>query len=161
MKKFEVKRIDKVSPDATITFSNNNGNAMTKEDVTVTLTATESIKDIDGWTRVDDKTFTKVYSQNEKNCIVEIEDKAGNKAVKKFEVKRIDKVSPDAEFTFSNNNGDVTVTLTANESIKDIDGWTRVTDKIYTKVYSKEGSYSVLIEDKAGNRALKNFEVTK
>ena len=159
--KFEVKRIDKVSPDATITFSNNNGNAMTKEDVTVTLTATESIKDIDGWTRVDDKTFTKVYSQNEKNCIVEIEDKAGNKAVKKFEVKRIDKVSPDAEFTFSNNNGDVTVTLTANESIKDIDGWTRVTDKIYTKVYSKEGSYSVLIEDKAGNRALKNFEVTK
>ena len=161
VKKFEVKRIDKVSPDATITFSNNNGNAMTKEDVTVTLTATESIKDIDGWTRVDDKTFTKVYSQNEKNCIVEIEDKAGNKAVKKFEVKRIDKVSPDAEFTFSNNNGDVTVTLTANESIKDIDGWTRVTDKIYTKVYSKEGSYSVLIEDKAGNRALKNFEVTK
>ena len=164
--KFEVKRIDKVAPEAKVTFSNNNGNAMTNEDVTATLTANESIKNIEGWTRVDDKTFTKVYSENGKYS-VEIEDKAGNKATIKFEVKRIDKVAPEAKVTFSNNNGnamtneDVTVTLKANESIKNIEGWTRVDDKTFTKVYSENGKYSVEIEDKAGNKATIKFEVKR
>ena len=164
--KFEVKRIDKVAPEAKVTFSNNNGNAMTNEDVTVTLKANESIKNIEGWTRVDDKTFTKVYSENGKYS-VEIEDKAGNKATIKFEVKRIDRVDPEAKVTFSNNNGnaltnkDVTVTLKANESIKNIEGWTRVDDKTVTKEYSENGKYSVEVEDKAGNKVTIKFEVKR
>ena len=66
---------------------------MTNQDVTVTLVANESIKNIEGWTRVDDKTFTKVYSENGKYS-VDITDKAGNTSTIKFEVKRIDKVGP-------------------------------------------------------------------
>ena len=84
---------DITSPTAVVTYSNDNGNAMTNQDVTVTLTASEDIKDIEGWTKVDSKTFTKVYSENGKHS-VEIEDKAGNKATVNYEVKRIDKVAP-------------------------------------------------------------------
>ena len=165
---FTITNIDSVAPTATVTFSNNNGNQLTNQDVTVTLTANESIKDMgDGWIRVDDKTFTKIYSENGKYS-VEIEDKAGNKSIIKYEVKRIDKVAPEATATFSNNNGaaltqeDVTVTLTANESIKDIgDGWIRVNDKTFTKVYSENGKYSVEIEDKAGNKNIINYEVKR
>ena len=84
---------DITSPTAVVTYSNDNGKAMTNQDVTVTLTASEDIKDIEGWTKVDSKTFTKVYSANGKHS-VEIEDKAGNKATVNYEVKRIDKVAP-------------------------------------------------------------------
>ena len=85
--------IDKTAPTADVTFSNNNGNAMTNKDVTVTLKASEAIKNIEGWTKVDDKTFTKVYSKNGKYS-VEIEDLAGNVSLVRFEVKRIDKEAP-------------------------------------------------------------------
>ena len=84
---------DITSPTAVVTYSNDNGKAMTNQDVTVTLTASEDIKDIEGWTKVDSKTFTKVYSENGKHS-VEIEDKAGNKTTVNYEVKRIDKVAP-------------------------------------------------------------------
>ena len=84
---------DITSPTAVVTYSNDNGKAMTNQDVTVTLTASEDIKDIEGWTKVDSKTFTKVYGENGKHS-VEIEDKAGNKTTINYEVKRIDKVAP-------------------------------------------------------------------
>ena len=158
--------IDMTAPTAEITYSNNNGNAMTNKDVTATLVASEPIQDIEGWTRVDDKTFTKIFSENIKSS-VEIKDLAGNVTVKKFEVKRIDKVAPEATVTYSNDNGhamtnqDVTVTITTNESIKDIPGWTRVQDKVYTKVHSENGKYSVVITDKAGNTSTVNYEVKR
>lgn len=66
---------------------------MTNQDVTVTLKANETIRDIEGWTRVNDRTFTKVYSENGKYS-VEIIDKVGNTSTIKFEVKRIDKTAP-------------------------------------------------------------------
>ena len=42
-------------------------------------------------------------------------------------------------------NQDVTVTLTANSSIQDIEGWTRVSDTVLTKAYSQNGTYSVTV----------------
>ncbi len=163
--KYEVKRIDKVAPTGSFTFSNDNGNAMTNKDVTVTLTTNESILTPEGWTRVKDKVYTKVYSQNAKNEKVVITDKAGNSAELKYEVKRIDKVAPTGSFTFSNDNGnvmtnkDVTVTLTTNESILTPEGWFKVQDKVYTKVYNKNTKDSVVITDKAGNSATLTYVV--
>ena len=85
--------VDKTAPTAEITMSNNNGNTSTNKDVTVTLNASEDILDIEGWTKVDSKTFTKVFSENGKYS-VEITDLVGNKSTINFEVKRIDKVAP-------------------------------------------------------------------
>ena len=158
--------IDKTLPTATITFSNNNDNALTNQDVTATLVGSEPLQDIEGWTRVDDKTFTKVFTQNIKSS-VEIKDLAGNTATIPFEIKRIDKVAPEATVTYSNNNGDamtnqdVTVTITTNESIIDIPGWTRVQDKVYTKVHSENGKHSIIITDKAGNTSKVDYEVKR
>lgn len=42
-------------------------------------------------------------------------------------------------------NQDVNVTLTANEPVQDIEGWTRVSDTVLTKAYSQNGTYSVTV----------------
>lgn len=158
--------IDNTAPKATVTFSNNNGAELTNQDVLATLTADEAIQNIEGWTRVDDRTFTKIYSVNGKYS-VEIADLTGNTSVIRYEVKRIDKTAPEATVTFSNDNGatmtnqDVTVTLKANETIRDIEGWTRVNDRTFTKVYSENGKYSVEIIDKVGNTSTIKFEVKR
>ena len=86
--------VDMTKPTAEVTMSNNNGNSSTNEDVTVTLTASEDIQDIEDWIKVDSKTFTKVFTDNVKNYQVEITDLVGNKNTITFEVKRIDKVPP-------------------------------------------------------------------
>ena len=158
--------IDNTAPKATVTFSNKNGAELTNQDVLATLTADEAIQNIEGWTRVDDRTFTKIYSVNGKYS-VEIADLTGNTSVIRYEVKRIDKTAPEATVTFSNDNGatmtnqDVTVTLKANETIRDIEGWTRVNDRTFTKVYSENGKYSVEIIDKVGNTSTIKFEVKR
>ena len=86
--------IDQTKPTAEVTMSNNNGLTSTKDNVTVTLVASEDILDIEGWTKVDSKTFTKVFTENVKNYQVVITDLVGNKNTITFEVKRIDKVPP-------------------------------------------------------------------
>ena len=158
--------IDNTAPKATVTFSNKNGAELTNQDVLATLTADEAIQNIEGWTRIDDRTFTKIYSVNGKYS-VEIADLTGNTSVIRYEVKRIDKTAPEATVTLSNDNGatmtnqDVTVTLKANETIRDIEGWTRVNDRTFTKVYSENGKYSVEIIDKVGNTSTIKFEVKR
>ena len=158
--------IDNTAPKATVTFSNKNGAELTNQDVLATLTADEAIQNIEGWTRIDDRTFTKIYSVNGKYS-VEIADLTGNTSVIRYEVKRIDKTAPEATVTFSNDNGatmtnqDVTVTLKANETIREIEGWTRVNDRTFTKVYSENGKYSVEIIDKVGNTSTIKFEVKR
>ena len=42
-------------------------------------------------------------------------------------------------------NEDVTVTLTANKAINDIEGWTRVSETELTKVHSENGTYQVTV----------------
>ena len=162
--KFEVKRIDKVAPDATVTTSNE-GNP-TNEDVTVTLTSNEAIYKPEGWTEVNtnkEHEFTKVYSENG-DYSVEITDKAGNKKVINFTVSGIDREAPGATVTTSNEgnptNEDVTVTLTATETITTPTGWTKVSDTVFTKDYEENGNYSVEITDIAGNNAIIDFSVS-
>ena len=75
---------------------------------------------------------------------------------------------PTAIITKSNNdkstNKDVIVTLISNEAIYKPEGWTEVkTNKEheFTKTYSANGKYSVVIKDKAGNSTTVNFEVKR
>ena len=84
-------KLDNTYPDVKITTSNNG--QPTKKDVTVTLKANEEIKELDGWTKVDDKTYTKVYSENYSGSIY-VEDKIGNGVNVDYAVTGIDKVSP-------------------------------------------------------------------
>lgn len=57
----DVKNIDSSSPTGTVTYSTT---APTNQDVTVTLTTSTDCNTPDGWTKVDWRTFTKVYTEN-------------------------------------------------------------------------------------------------
>ena len=160
--------IDKTAATAEVTKSNNDKG--TNQDVTVTLKTNEEIVAPEGWTVVTEGTeFTNVYSENGKYEVT-IMDKAGNETTVKFEVKRIDKVAPSATVTMSNKNGsqstneDVTVTLVSNEAIYKPEGWTEVStnkEHEFTKVYSENGKYEVVITDKGGNTTTVKFEVKR
>ena len=50
-------------------------------------------KELNAWTKVDDKTYTKVYSENYSGSIY-VEDKIGNGVNVDYAVTGIDKVSP-------------------------------------------------------------------
>ena len=156
--------VDKTAPTVKVTKSNNDKS--TNKDVIVTIEGNEPIT-IEGWTKVNDTTYTNVYSENGKYSVV-VKDVVGNATTVNFEVKRIDKVAPTAIITKSNNdnstNQDVVVTLVSNEAIYKPEGWTEVkTNKEheFTKTYSKNGKYSVVIKDKAGNETTINFEVKR
>ena len=152
--------------DLVVTVSKSNNDKSTNQDVVVTLVGNKPIS-AEGWTQVSDNTIQKVYSENGKYSVVAT-DKNGNQVTVNFEVKRIDKVAPEATVVKSNNdkstNQDVTVTIVANEAIYKPEGWTEVTtnkEHEFTKVYSENGKYSVVITDKAGNETTINFEVKR
>ncbi len=82
--------IDMAMPIGTVTYSETE---WTNNDVTVTMTTSEAIETPAGWTKVDDKTFTKVYTENTTET-VEITDKAGNKGSVDVAISNIDKEEP-------------------------------------------------------------------
>ena len=88
-------------------------------------------------------------------------DKAYNEDVVKFVV---DTTAPVITVSKSNNdkstNIDVLVTIKSNEEIKPVDGWTEVVKGYeYTKLYSENGKFEVIVKDLANNTTTLNFEV--
>lgn len=75
-----------------------------------------------------------------------------------------EEVSLEAGVTYSNSgkptNQDVTVTLTANKPIQDIEGWTRVSESVLEKTYGRDGSYEVTVTDSDGNTVTVSVEVS-
>ena len=156
-----ISNIDKVAPVLeSITLSNNG--ERTNQDVTVTIKINEAIKDVAGWTKVDDKTITKVFSANETNTIT-IEDLAGNSIDVPYEVKDIDKTLPTGTVTYSTvdpTNQNVIVTITASKPILVPNGWTRG-ERAYviTKEYSDNIDENVTIKDLYGNENIVNVKI--
>ena len=88
-------------------------------------------------------------------------DKAYNDDVVEFVV---DTTAPVITVSKSNNdkstNIDVLVTIKSNEEIKPVDGWTEVVKGYeYTKLYSENGKFEVIVKDLANNTTTLNFEV--
>ena len=154
---------DSIAPTATFDYSNNHGNAVTADDVTVTMTTTEAVATPDGWIKVDDTTFTKVYSENGKYSVV-ITDLAGNSSTAKYEVKRIDKIAPVFDIVDGStiNTATATVQITEdNISHVTVDGVlvAHTGSKPYYVTVSGEGSHTVVATDKAGNQATVSFTI--
>ena len=58
-------------------------------------------------------------------------------------------------------NGDVEVTITANEKIQEISGWTLSSDGLkLTKTYSQNTNEKVTVKDLAGNTKEANIQIT-
>lgn len=157
---------DPDAPSATITHSNNNDKNLVNSDVTSTLIASEPIMTPEGWTRVDDETFTKVSQSNNKGDMTII-DRAGNSRTMFFEVKRIDKVKP----TFDVQDGavvagdrlEVTVTeenvnrVTVNGTQVALSG----SKPNYKIIIVGAGAQNVIAYDKAGNKSEVTFSLSK
>lgn len=62
-----------------------------------------------------------------------------------------DKTAPTVDLSYEMTEEGVKVTLTANEAIQSIDGWTKVSDTKYTKLYTENTSENIIVYDLAGN----------
>lgn len=156
-----VSNIDKVKPEIEVKYSTTE---ITNQDVEVIISANETLQQLDGWTLSSDgKSLTKTYNLNGGEEVT-VKDLAGNENSAVIEVKNIDKVSPELEVKYSttiSTYNDVIVTVTANESLQGIEGWTLSEDgKTLSKTYSENGQEDITVKDLAGNEAPTSIEVS-
>ena len=155
----DISNIDRTAPEVTATYSTKE---LTNGNVEVTLTTDEDVRSIAGFTKVDDRTYKKTYTSNAKEDVT-VYDMAGNKTVVTVEVTNIDKTAPEVEATYSTKeltNGSVEVTLTANEDVRSVSGFTKVDNRTYKKTYTSNAKEDVTVYDKAGNKTVVTVEVT-
>ncbi len=157
-----IENIDKTAPQTTVSYS---PKSWTNKDVTVTITSDEPMMEIEGWTLASDKmSMTKVYSQNVKGTIA-VKDLVGNKTNTVVSINFIDKTAPKVEVSYNpdtKTRDDVTVTITANKKLREMEGWTRSSDKrSLSKVYKENTSETITVTDIAGNHTDAKVHVTQ
>ena len=81
---------DKTAPQITVTYSIED---ITNQDITVTITSDEEIEELEGWTKVDSVTYTKIYDQNTSEELT-VKDLVGNSTSVDITIENIDKVTP-------------------------------------------------------------------
>ena len=152
--------VDKTAPSLNINYSQKE---MTNENVVVTITANETIQEVEGWILSSDKkTLSKEYSENTVETIV-VKDLAENETQETIEIMNIDNVLPEVNVTYSTKNPtkeNVTVTITSNEEVQGISGWALTNKKILTKQYSANTKETITVKDLAGNEVKVNIEIT-
>lgn len=158
-----IKASQDTTPPAvvSITYSNDNGNKVTKEDVVVTITATEDLQPVDGWT-VSGNVMTKTHSENGKYSVV-MKDLAGNETIVNYEVKRIDKIAPVIEGITEGmvTNQDVTYTIIEQSISQIIIDGTVYNEKNAPKTITDEGLHTIKVIDKADNETSVSFTIDR
>ena len=146
---YNIQPMDMVDPDCTVTYSNN-GNP-TNEDVTVTIQANEQLQPVEGWTLSDDgMSLTKTYSDNTSETVT-VKDLTGNAIEVPVNVTGIDKEGTTVKVKNETTEDGVLVTIETSEPIQTPDGWTKVSDTKYTKLYTENTSEDIIVYDLAGN----------
>lgn len=156
----EITNIDKTPPEAVFVIDSQK----TNQSIIGKIVANEPIKEVKGWiSSTDKKELIRSFDENVKDSVV-IEDLAGNQTVVKYVVQNIDKEVSDIKVTTSNDgkptNQDVIVTISSSEEIEKVEGWILSEDKkSISRVFSSNIKASVMIQDKAGNQELVEYEV--
>ena len=146
---YNIQPMDMVNPDCTVTYSND-GNP-TNKDVTVTIQANEQLQPVEGWTLSDDgMSLTKTYSDNTSETVT-VKDLTGNAIEVPVNVTGIDKEGTTVKVKNETTEDGVLVTIETNEPIQTPDGWTKVSDTKYTKLYTENTSEDIIVYDLAGN----------
>ncbi len=151
-----INNIDSDAPSAAVSYSTTEP---TQGNVMATITAGEELKEVTGWTLSEDKkSMTKEYTDNTvTDEVVTISDLAGNTADVTVKVNNIDRVAPTGTVTYSeteNTKNNVVATISADEKLKEVAGWTLSEDKkSMTKEYTDNtvADEVVTISDLAGN----------
>ena len=146
---YNIQPMDMVDPECTVTYSND-GNP-TNEDVTVTIQANEQLQPVEGWTLSDDgMSLTKTYSDNTSETVT-VKDLTGNAIEVPVNVNGIDKEGATVKVKNETTEDGVLVTIETSEPIQTPDGWTKVSDTKYTKLYTENTSEDIIVYDLAGN----------
>ena len=146
---YNIQPMDMVNPDCTVTYSND-GNP-TNKDVTVTIQANEQLQPVEGWTLSDDgMSLTKTYSDNTSETVT-VKDLTGNVIEVPVNVTGIDKEGTTVKVKNETTEDGVLVTIETSEPIQTPDGWTKVSDTKYTKLYTENTSEDIIVYDLAGN----------
>lgn len=146
---YHVQPMDTTAPEYTVTYSND-GNP-TNQDVTVTIQANEQLQPVEGWTLSDDgMSLTKTYSDNTSETVT-VKDLTGNAIEVPVNVTGIDKEGTTVKVKNETTEDGVLVTIETSEPIQTPDGWTKVSDTKYTKLYTENTSEDIIVYDLAGN----------
>ena len=164
----DIKNIDKQKPIIEIIYSTKE---QTSNNVMVSINANEELQEVEGWQLSDDKkTLNKTYTNNTDEKII-IYDLAGNSITETIKVDNISIGELEYELKYSTTlitNGDVIVTITANEKIQNIEGWILSENgKVLTKIFSENTEEVITIKDLEGNNSrsttikINNIDKTK
>ena len=155
-----ISNIDKGAPVLKVSYSTTD---ITNQNVIATITANEKVKSVEGWSlSSDNKTLIKTYSTNVNENVV-VKDLVGNSKTIQVVINNIDKTAPTLNVSYSTTNittKSVTATITANEKIQDLPGWTKSADgSTLTKEYDNNIDENVTIKDLAGNGKKINIKI--
>ena len=153
--------IDTTPPSLSVGYSTTEP---TNQNVVVTIKTSEPVQATTGWTLSSDKkTLTKTYIEN-KTEEVEVKDLEGNKTKQTIKVSNIDKTAPTVTLKYSttkNTKQNVKATLTTDEEVGEVEGWTLSEDKkTLTKTYKKNTTETVSIKDLAGNETKQTIKIS-
>ena len=155
-----ISNIDKQSPILEVSYSEE---TLTNGNVTVTIISNEKVQNVSDWTLSEDMlTLSKTYTENTQEQIV-VYDLAGNSSIANISVTNIDKETPSLEVLYSTKeitNENVTVTITSNKQLQEVEGWTRSEDMLtLSKIYTQNTEETVTIYDLAGNSYIANISI--
>ena len=158
--KVEVNNVDNVPPEITVNYATTEP---TTENILVTLTANEPIQLVDGWELSENKlVLTKEYNQNAEEEI-EVKDLFGNIQKVAISIQNYDATPANVEVYYNRIGDDdkqIEVTLTADEELQELEGWTLSEDKKeLTKLYMQKTTEEIIVKDLAGNQTTVPIEI--
>jgi pterin-4a-carbinolamine dehydratase len=129
---------------------------ITNKDIEVIITANRKIKAVPGWIiSADELSISKIYTENIDADAITIYDAEDETSFIEeiISITNIDKKVPEYIIsTEANSDGTVTIRITTNEKIKEVEGWTLSSDqKELIKKFNLNESGTVTISDLAGN----------
>lgn len=148
-----ITNIDSSVANVNVEYSNSDLGA---KEVTVSIISDRELQELEGWTLSEDKkVLSKTYYQNTTETVT-IYDSLSNAIPVEIIVNNIINDSPECEVSYSTiepTNGEVTVTITSNREMKELEGWTLSEDKMtLTKTYNQNIEENIELEDIYGNK---------
>ncbi len=144
--------VDGSAPKADVNYSTT---VPTKEDVMVTIISDEPIQTPEGWELAEDGlSMKKSYTGNVNERLM-VSDLAGNETEVQIIITNIDKkvIATPSYSTSNPTKGTVTATITSDEVLQEVDGWSLASDKMsMTKAYTQNVIEDVMVKDMLGNQ---------
>lgn len=162
-KTLEVNNIDKSGPTISVAYKT----TMTNKNLIINVVADDSLSGLVSLkvTGKDGKEYKLqdnqiVLTKNDKITITAI-DKVGNKTVKTYNIKNIDKTAPELSISYQDKQQSSNVPVKFN--VKEANDYTIYVNgkriKGTTYYASKNGKYTVVVLDAAGNKVEKTFTI--